>query len=126
MGLLLCRCRFIMRDILLLCTDILHSVLVTLTACPRRATITSRESACSLLTVLSSWLRPMLLSVVLILLRMQNGSGWVPNSETRNVIEANDCLLFDSRDSCPMCPFGGWVLILTFAASRPLGLASIK
>lgn len=68
----------------------------------------------------------MLLSVVLILLTMQNGSGCVAKTVNSSVSVARDCLLLDSRSSRPMCPLVGSVLMTMFAVSRLLGLLRCK
>lgn len=58
---------------LLVRTEMLQRMLVLLTAWCRRETIKSRALECRILRVLTSPERPVLLSVVLILLSIQNG-----------------------------------------------------
>lgn len=110
-----------MVAMLLVSTAMLQSVLVTDTACRRRATTTSRVRVCSLPNVPTKWARPMLLNVVLILLTIQNGSGWVAKTVNSSVSVASECLLLDRRSSRPMCPLVGSVLISMLAASTLLG-----
>lgn len=111
---------------LLVRTEMLHRMLVRLTAWCRRETMTSRAALPSRLTVLSSPLRPELLRVVLILLNMQKGMACAWQMVNSRVSVARDPLLLSTSATPVTCPFSGRVMILTFALVGRLGLATLR